>query len=241
MAVVTVGGRQSPSAATAGGRARHEIRGVAVFDLDRTLLKGSSLGIFARALAAERVISRGDVLRHALQQGVFTSWGLSAATLEKLCADLVEAAAGREQDRVRAVARQVAPVVAGRLYPAARWLIGQHRHHGDRLILLSAGPHELVECVAASLEMDDALGTVGEVVDGRYTGRLIDGFCHGDGKLRRLRSLLGPLDLLHCTAYGDATSDLPVLRAVSHPVAVNPDRGLAAAAAAARWPVLRLG
>lgn len=242
MAVVTVRGRSSSSTVRAQPERQRNggAPAFAVFDLDRTLLKGSSLGTFARALAAAGVISRGDVLRHVVHQGIFTSWGLSATTLEKLCADIAAAAAGRSQEHVLEVAEQVAPSVAGRLYPAARWLVRQHAERGDRLVLLSAGPCELVGAVARALGFDDALGTVGEVVDGRYTGRLVDGFCHGEGKLRRLRTLLGPLDLLRCTAYGDAASDLPVLRAVAHPVAVNPDRRLAIEAEAARWPVLRL-
>lgn len=184
MAVVTVGGRPSatPSAAAwdrEGGATRF-----AVFDLDRTLLPGSSLGHFARALATAGVITRWDVARHALRQGVFTNWGLGAGTLEKLCGELVGAAAGRPQDRVQEVAHAVAPSIAGRLYPGARWLLEQHASRGDHLVLLSAGPQELVGAVAGVLGFHDALGTVGEVADGRYTGRLLGGFCHGDGKLQ---------------------------------------------------------
>lgn len=139
------------------------------------------------------------------------------------------------------VAVTVAPLVASRVFSAAHWLLEQHTERGDRVILLSAGPQELVEAVAATLGMPTALGTVAEVVDGRYTGRLSGPFCHGEGKLNRLRTLLGPVELRRTTAYGDAASDLPVLRAVARPVAVNPDRGLATAATANRWPILRLG
>lgn len=240
MAVVTVGAHPSTAPRTAAWDPAAPVR-FAVFDLDRTLLPGSSLGLFARELAAERVITRWDVARHAVHQGVFTSWGLSARTLERLCAELATAATGRRQDRVVEVAASVAPAVAGRLFAGARWLIDEHASRGDHLVLLSAGPQELVGAVAEVLGFHDALGTVGEVADGCYTGRLLGDFCHGEGKLRRLRSLLGPVELRRSAAYGDATSDLPVLRAVARPVAVNPDRGLTAAALAARWPILRLG
>jgi HAD superfamily hydrolase (TIGR01490 family) len=235
MAVVTIGGRPSaPPVAPAWDR--H-----AVFDLDRTLLPGSSLGLFARGLARARLVSTWDVARHVVHQGVFTARGLSASTLERLCAELAAAAAGQAQDAVAAVAGATAPLVAGRLYSGARWLIEQHASRGDHLVLLSAGPQELVQAVASELGFHVALGTEGEVADGRYTGRLMDGFCHGEGKLRRLRTVLGPLDLARTTGYGDARSDLPVLRAVARPVAVNPDKGLASAAEAAGWPILRLG
>lgn len=243
MAVVIVGGSPSaPSTATAWDSAgSREPARFAVFDLDRTLLPGSSLGCFARALARAGLVSGWDVARHAVLQGVFTRRGLGASTLERLCRDLVEAAAGHHQVDVEEVAQAVAPLVGGRLYAGARWLVDQHLSRNDRCILLSAGPQELVAAVAGVLGFDAAVGTVAEVADGCYTGRLEGGFCHGDGKLLRLRTILGPLELARTAAYGDATSDLPVLRAVARPVAVNPDRGLTLAAEAAGWPILRLG
>lgn len=214
---------------------------LAVFDLDRTLLPGSSLGLFARALADAGLLRRWDVVRSAVHQGVFASWGLGPRTLERICAELVDAARGHLQADVVAVAERVAPSIVGRVFQGAQWLLDQHADRGDGLVLLSAGPQELVEAVARALGIPTALGTVAEVEDGRYTGRLVGPFCHGDGKLTRLRAVLGPVELLHTSAYGDAASDLPVLRAVARPVAVNPDRGLTTAAEAHRWPILRLG
>jgi HAD superfamily hydrolase (TIGR01490 family) len=240
MAVVTIGAHPSTVPGAAAWDQREPAR-FAVFDLDRTLLPGSSLGHFARELAAARVITRLEVARHVVHQGVFTHHGLGARTLERLCGQLVAAASGRPQAQVEEIAATVAPAIARRLYRGARWLVGQHAERGDRLILLSAGPQELVGAVAEVLGFHDALGTVGEVADGHYTGRLLGDFCHGDGKLRRLRTVLGPLELRRTSAYGDACSDLPVLRAVADPVAVNPDRGLQAAAETARWPILRFG
>jgi phosphoserine phosphatase len=76
------------------------------------------------------------------------------------------------------------------------------------------------------------------VVDGRYTGALAGPFCHGAGKVKRLADVLDAAEIAACTAYGDSYSDLPVLRAAGQPVAVNPDRALAAVATVERWPVL---
>jgi HAD superfamily hydrolase (TIGR01490 family) len=234
MAVVTIGSVPSaiPKAAAWDPRC-------AVFDLDRTLLPGSSLGLFARALARAGLVTKWDVARHAAHQGLFAARGLRATTLERLCGELVAAAAGRPADAVQEVARQTAPLVAATMYAGGRWLIDQHAARGDRLILLSAGPQELVGAVSEVLGFHDGLGTVGEVVDGRYTGRLVGDFCHGEGKLRRLRTAVDPVGVHRAAAYGDAASDIPVLRAVARPVAVNPDRALTAAAEAAGWPVLR--
>lgn len=238
MAVVTIGSRPSDDPATAARIAKACAR-FAVFDLDRTLLPGSSLGIFARGLSAAGLIRRWDVARHVVHQGVFVSRGLGPRTLERLCAEMAGAARGHRQADVAEVARSAAPSIAGRLYPGARLLLEMHRSAGDQLLLLSAGPAELVGAVADALGIETSIGTTAEVEDGQYTGRLDGPFCHGAGKLERLRTVLGPVDLIHTTAYGDSASDLPVLRAVATPVAVNPDRALAGVAAAQRWPVLR--
>lgn len=241
MAVVTVGTRPSADPASTAARDLDASGSrYAVFDLDRTLLPGSSLGHFARALARAGLLRRSDLARHAVQQGVFAGWGLGPRALERICAELVGAARGHRQAEVVDVAVKVAPLVTGRFFEGARWLLDQHLERGDQLVLLSAGPQELVEAVAQTLGISTALGTVAEVVDGRYTGALLGPFCHGDGKLHRLRTLLGPVELRRTSAYGDAASDLPVLRAVGRPVAVNPDRGLTSTAQALRWPILRL-
>lgn len=243
MAVVAAGARpltETPSAAARNiGINRADAR-FGVFDLDRTLLPGSSLGHFARGLAGAGLLRRWDLARHALHRGLFAGWGLQPRTLERICGELVHAARGELQADVIEVAQAVAPLVAHRLFPGARWLLDQHIERGDRLILLSAGPQELVEAVSGAIGISTALGTVAEVFEGRYTGRLIGPFCHGEGKLHRLRTLLGPVELRRTSAYGDATSDLPVLWAVARPVAVNPDRGLTAAAETNRWPIIRL-
>ena len=107
-------------------------------------------------------------------------------------------------------------------------------------MLLSASPQELVESVAEALGFDTAVGTLAEVVDGRYTGLLAGPFCHGEGKLARLRHVIGPVELASAVAYADAASDAPLLRACGSPVAVNPDSKLSSLAAASGWPVLRL-
>jgi HAD superfamily hydrolase (TIGR01490 family) len=243
MAVVTAGARPLTEAPSTTARSIGEGSAgarFAVFDLDRTLLPGSSLGYFARGLADAGLLRRWDLARHAVHQGLFAGWGLHPRTLERICAQLVDAARGERQAEVIEVAQAVAPLVARRLFPGGRWLLDQHIERNDRLILLSAGPQELVEAVAGAIGVSTALGTEAEVSDGRYTGRLVGPFCHGEGKLHRLRTLLGPVELRRTSAYGDATSDLPVLWAVARPVAVNPDRGLTTAAETNRWPIIRL-
>ena len=88
--------------------------------------------------------------------------------------------------------------------------------------------------------MERGAGTVSQVVDGRYTGRLAGPFCYGAGKADVLRALAAEhgYDLDSSYAYSDSVSDLPMLELVGHPVAVNPEAELRAVAAERGWPVV---
>ena len=214
---------------------------LAVFDLDRTLVRGSSLGRLARSVADAGLVSRRDLAGHLVREAVFAARGLGTASLDRLRESLLEAVAGLDQAPLLEIADRVAPTIVADVYSGARWLLDGHLASGHAVVLLSSSPHELVSAVAARLDPSiTAVGTVSEVVDGRYTGRLAGPFCHGEGKLRRLEHVVTSPDLASATAYADSTSDLPLLRAFGHPVAVNPDRGLRAVAVASRWPILDL-
>ncbi|MBW3614460.1 MAG: HAD-IB family hydrolase [Actinobacteria bacterium] len=215
-------------------------RSLAIFDLDRTLVPGSTLMELGRALAQRGVIGRTDVARHIVKAELFSRRGLSDSRITRLRQSLLAAAADRELEQLISVAREVGPQIASGAYPAARWLLERHHAAGDLCVVLSASPQELVEVVAAALGADRAVGTRTEVVSGRLTGRLDGPFCHGEGKLERLREEMGPVDLARAFAYADSGADLPLLGACGGAVAVNPDRRLRQAAAAAGWPVLRL-
>lgn len=211
-----------------------------MFDLDRTLVRGSSLVDLGRALVERGVVGRAVVARHAVGAAVFARRGLAGSAVERVRDQLLVAAAGRPVQELSAVAREVAPEIAARVYPGARWLLERHRDAGDFCVVLSASPHELVEAVASELGAHRGVGTRVEVAGGRLTGHLDGPFCHGPAKLERLCTELGPVDLARASAYGDSASDLPLLVACGWPVAVNPDRELLAAARARSWPVLRL-
>ena len=88
--------------------------------------------------------------------------------------------------------------------------------------------------------MTDGIGTVSEVADGRYTGALSGPFCYGDGKVEAITALAQweGFDLQQCYAYSDSISDVPMLEAVGHPVAVNPDAKLERIARRHNWPVV---
>jgi len=216
-------------------------RPLALFDLDRTLLAGSSLLMVARALAASGEMPAGRLAAAVAANAVFARRGIGVSRTEQLRDLVLGEVSGRPEATLAALVDEVAEVIVSRSYPAGRWLIERHVAAGDMVVVLSASPQEIVGAVAERLGADVGIGTVAEVEDGRYTGRLLGPFCHGAGKLERLRSELGEVELADATAYADSASDLPVMLACGRAVAVNPDRHLRAEAAARTWPVLRLG
>lgn len=214
-------------------------RTVAVFDLDRTLIPGSSLAMFGRRLVELGLVSRGEVARFGFTELAFRRGAASDVTLERLCRSLLRLAAGRSHAPLLDAARDVGPTIARRVYGGARMLLEQHRRAGDVTVLLSAAPHDLVAEVGRSLSIDVAVGTDVEVVDGVLTGRLASVFCYGPGKVARLEEVLGLDVLRRAVAYADSGSDLALLRAARRPVAVNPDRRLCSIAESAKWPIVR--
>jgi len=115
-----------------------------------------------------------------------------------------------------------------------------HNEAGRDTWIVSASPQGIVEPLAASLGMTGAIGTEGEVLDGRFTGRLDGPFIYGPGKAQAIEKLASDrgydLDLSY--AYSDSISDLPMMEVVGHPVAVNPDSELAAVAHDRGWPIV---
>ena len=124
--------------------------------------------------------------------------------------------------------------------PEAARLLEQHRHAGRATYIVSASPVELVEPLAKALGMTAGIGTRSAIVDGVYTGELAGPFCYGPGKVEAISELARweGLDLGQCWAYSDSASDLPMLEAVGHPVAVNPDSKLERFAGQRGWPVV---
>lgn len=121
-------------------------------------------------------------------------------------------------------------------------LLRQHQEAGHRVILISGTFQPLLEIIAANMGVREALGTLLEVRQGRYTGRSMPPVCLGSGKLARLRQFLeGPgadIDLARSFAYADGEWDIPVLELVGNPVAVYPEPSLLAYARQRGWRVL---
>ena len=212
----------------------------AFFDLDRTLISGSSA--FALAIAAWRakVVPTRQFARDAVEALRFRLSGASDETSHGVRDRILGAVKGTRVDDIVALNADIIPALLESVRPESRRLIEQHRLAGRATYIVSASPRELVEPLAQSLGMTAGIGTRSVIVDGIYTGELDGPFCYGPGKVEAMRDLAKweGLDLSQCWAYSDSASDLPMLEAVGHPVAVNPDPKLERIAGSRGWPVV---
>jgi HAD superfamily hydrolase (TIGR01490 family) len=213
----------------------------AFFDLDRTLISGSSAFALATAARSLDLMPTGELVRDAITAAAFKFIGDHDTGAADNARDrILGFIEGHRQDDLAALNEHVLPTLLGKIRPEARRLVDIHRHAGRNTYIVAAAPHEIVEPLAISLGMTHGIGTRGKVVDGVYTGELDGPFCYGEGKVDAIRQIarFEGFDLAQCYAYSDSASDLPMLSAVGHPVAVNPDSTLERHARAHGWPVV---
>lgn len=213
-------------------------RAVAVFDLDRTLLPGSSLALFARHAASAGLLARRDLARYALDESVFRLRGSTDRSVGSVAERALALAAGVAVADLEETTVAAARTAAAGVRPAARRLVDLHLEAGHVGVVLSASPQPLVERIAELLDLHHGIGTRLETSDGLLTGRVAGPLCYGEGKVRRLHDHAGDLTGLTIHAYADSLSDLPVLELARHPVAVGPDAALRAEAARRGWPIV---
>ncbi len=238
LAEATVGRLPVQDAATGTGTGNNRL---ALFDLDRTLVSGSSAVALGRALAARGLVHRRALVAAGARHAAYRRWGSTDRQVARLQARALAAVAGVERAPLVDVARGVAADLVATMAAAARELVDRHRGAGDFCVVLSASPQELVDAFTTAVGAHRGISSRGEVVSGRFTGRLDGPLCYGVGKLERLRTSLGDVDLAAAWAYADSASDLPLLHAVGHPVAVNPDRELRRVADREGWPITQVG
>ena len=219
------------------------VAGAAFFDLDRTLMAGSSGMEFARVAARRGVVSRRMVTRWAIDHLRYRIEGASDEKTFEALKIARESVTGLGE---RDVARMWPEVLAGilpRIHPEVLAEAYRHQDEGREAWIVSAAGSGMVESLAGVLGLDGGIGTRYEVgPDGAYTGRIDGPFVYGPGKVEAIERLLGehPLDLADSWAYSDSISDLPMLRATGGAVAVNPDRSLREIASSEGWEVMHL-
>jgi HAD superfamily hydrolase (TIGR01490 family) len=213
----------------------------AFFDVDKTLLPGSSLYLFARGLYRRGFYTLGDVVGFAVGQLTFRLTGAEGRRgMEAARESALAFVEGKRRSELIQLGHDIVVEVIGpRIYPGMRKVIEAHRAAGDRTYLVTAAPRELAQAIATYLGMDGALGSEAELVNGVYTGRMVGPVLHGPAKLEAVRRLTTEqgVELRDCSAYSDSVNDRPLLEGVGHPVAVNPDHTLRRLADERGWPI----
>ena len=212
----------------------------AFFDLDKTIIAGSSALAFSRPFRRQGLISRRAVLRSGYAQLLLVLSGADADTMEHLRRRITALCTGWEVAQVRSIVEEaLLEIVEPLVYAEATALIAEHRAAGEEVVVLSASGQEVVEPIAALVGADRCLATRMGIENGRYTGE-IEYYCYGEAKAAAARDIAAARGyrLADCRAYSDSITDLPLLEAVGHPTVVNPDKALRREALSRGWPVL---
>jgi HAD superfamily hydrolase (TIGR01490 family) len=217
-------------------------RPAAFFDLDRTLMAGSSGMAWVKASYDAGLISRSQMLRWARDGLVFRLRGSTDQTTHDAMERVKEVLNGASARELERLGPRVLAEVLPRIYPQMLDEVYSHRDEGRATFIVSAAGNDLVELVARVLGMEGGVGTRYEIdARGNLTGELDGPFMYGKGKLEGIRRFAEEheIDLAESWAYSDSHSDLPMLRAVGNAVAVNPDAELALVARDEGWRVMR--
>ena len=212
----------------------------AFFDLDKTIIAKSSTLAFSKPFQAGGLISRRAVLRSAYAQFVYLVGGADHDQMEKMRQFMSQLCAGWDVATVQdIVADTLHNIVDPLVYDEAVSLIEEHRLAGRDVVVVSASGAEVVEPIAEMLGADRVIATRMEIEDGRYTGG-IEYYAYAEEKARAIEELAAALgyDLAGSYGYSDSVTDVPMLEAVGHAHAVNPDKELRRVAAERGWPVL---
>ena len=215
-------------------------RAAAFFDLDKTIIARSSTLAFSRPFYAGGLINRRTVLRSAYAQFVYLLGGADHDQMERMREYLSAMCTGWDVQTVRTiVADTLHHIVEPMIYAEAVTLMEQHHAAGRDVVIVSSSGSEVVEPIGEMLGADKVIATRMVVADGKYTGE-IEEYAYGPHKATAISALAAAegYDLKGSYAYSDSITDEPMLAAVGHPFAVNPDRALRRLAVARDWPVL---
>src|SRR5918998_1708586 len=215
--------------------------GAAFFDLDKTLIEGSSAIHFGRAAHKHGMVSRRQLARDLWANIRFRLSGSTDAGTDELRQRILDSIAGQ---RVVDLARLGPDILTGVLPLLYREMLEEayaHQDAGRCAYIVTAASQELAEVLAHVLVLDGGIGMRSEVRDGVYTGRPAGPFTYREGKAEAIREIAARegIDLAESFAYSDSESDLPMMRAVGNPVAVTPDAALEKVARSEGWRIMR--
>ena len=213
----------------------------AFFDLDKTVIAKSSTLAFSGRLYKAGMLERRTVLRASMGQLMYLIFGADEGALEKARERMLSLAKGWDRAEVeRIVEEALEEVVAPLVYAEALFLIDEHLREQRRVFIVSASPEEVVRPLARYIGVTDVIATRAKVDEhGKYTGE-VERYAYGPAKAEAIRAIAAAegISLADSHAYSDSITDLPMLEAVGHPHAINPERELREIAEKRSWPIL---
>jgi HAD superfamily hydrolase (TIGR01490 family) len=216
-------------------------RGAAFFDLDKTLMEGSSAIHFGRAAYRAGMMSRRQLASDVWANIRFRLEGASDEGTAALRQRILDELAGVSVKDLSRLGPEVLAGILPRVYPVVLQAAYEHQDAGRPAYIVTAASQELADLLARVLVLDGAIATRSEVKNGVYTGRPEGPFVYGDGKAVAIREMAEreQIDLADSWAYSDSVSDLPMLETVGHAVVVNPDANLTRIAHDQGWQIMR--
>jgi HAD superfamily hydrolase (TIGR01490 family) len=217
-------------------------RSAAFFDLDNTMVKGSTLYFLGRAMYQRGFFTKADISRFVVANVRFRLTGTEKpeviARFQKAATDFI---GGHDVNEIYTIAQSVYDeYVSPALIQGTIDIAKKHLQEGTEVWLVTAAPEDMAKLIADRLGFTGAIGTKVAIENGKYLGHLNGSILHGVEKARAVRELAAErsFSLLNCHAYSDSASDFPLLQSVGTPHAINPDARLRIKALAENWEIV---
>jgi HAD superfamily hydrolase (TIGR01490 family) len=214
---------------------------IAFFDVDNTITRGSTLYFLGKGMYNRGFFTKRDIGAWVLANIRFRMTGTEKSEVisrfQKAATDFI---GGHDVKEIRIIGEQIySEFVSPSIWQGTIELAKEHLSSGDEVWLVTASPEDFANLIAERLGFTGAIGTKAEIKDGKYTGDLNGKLLHGKEKAIAITELTKArgINLKDCFAYSDSHNDLPLLSAVGHPRAINPDAKLRIIAFAQSWPV----
>jgi HAD superfamily hydrolase (TIGR01490 family) len=212
---------------------------LALFDLDNTLLAGDSDYLWGQFLVKNRMVDGPMFEKENLR--FYEEYAAGVLDIQAYLTFQLGVLAQHDKEKIdrmrgRFLEEMILPIIAVK----SRSVLEKHRDQGDTLVIITATNRFVTTPIAQELEVEHLIATGVEIIDGQYTGRPIGTPCFQEGKVTLLKQWLqqNQGDLLGSYFYSDSHNDLPLLKVVDNPVAVDPDKQLSKYAQENNWPII---
>ena len=213
----------------------------AFFDVDNTLIRGSTIYFLGRGMYQRGYFTKKDISRFVLANLRFRLTGKEKKEeIQRFQDAATDFIGGHNVADIQAIAEEIYDeFVSPAMWQGTIDIAQTHIANGDEVYLVTAAPEDMATLIAKMLGLTGAIGSKAEIKNNVYTGKMNGPLLHGKEKAIAIIDLATTtgLDLKNCFAYSDSNNDLPLLQSVGHPSVINPDALLGLRAMAEGWPI----